>query len=153
MSAEEKKLTTWPIQNENFLEEVQGIHKRRDLLILEKLAEGTIQVEVAKDFNLRQARVSCIAINNRALLDKLTFSTKFATKAGRLRLAFRCLQGRTSSKKDTIEILEYLRKELEGDVQFKQQINQFINLSDEDLDSIIKKGLQEVKDVKGKVVK
>lgn len=146
MTKEEKKLSAWPIKNENFLEEVNGSHKRRDLLILERLAEGTIQAEVAKEFGLHQARISCIAINNRALLDKITFMTKFSTKAGRLRLAFRFLQGRTSSKKDALEILDYIRKECEGDVQFKQQINQFINLSDEDLDKIIAKELQVTKD-------
>lgn len=151
MSKEEKKLTTWPIQNTNVLEEVQGIHKKRDLFILERLAEGAIQSEVAKEFNLCQGRVSCIAINNRVLLDKLTFMTKFSTKAGRLRLAFRFLQGRISSKKDALEILDYIRKECEGDVLFKQQINQFINVSDEDLDSIIAKGLQGIKDAGGEV--
>lgn len=152
MSKEEKKLTSWPIQNVNALEEVHGTHKERDLFILERLAEGATQAEIAKEFGLCQSRIAYIAINNRILLDKLTFMTKFATKAGRLRLAFRFLQGRVSSKKDALEILDYIRKECEGDVQFKQQINQFINVSDADLDSIIIKGLQEVKDVEGKVV-
>jgi len=152
MSEEKNNLTTWPIQNQNFLEEVHGIHKKRDLFILERLAEGAIQAEVAKEFNLGQARVSCIAINNRALLDKLTFMTKFSTKAGRLRLAFRFLQGRVSSKKDALEILDYIRKECEGDTQFKQQINQFINISDADLDSIITKGLKEVVEAEGSII-
>ena len=152
MNKEEKKLTTWPIQNEALLEEVYGNHKKRDLVILEKIAEGVLQAEVAKEFHLGQGRVSRIAINNRALLDRLTFMTKFSTKAGRLRLAFRFLQGRVSSKKDALEILDYIRKECEGDVQFKQQINQFISLSDEDLDSIIKKGLGETVEVVGETI-
>jgi len=152
MSAEEKKLTTWPIQNEALLEEVYGNHKKRDLVILEKLAEGVIQAEISREFHLGQGRVSRIAINNRALLDKLTFMAKFSTKAGRLRLAFKFLQGRVSSKKDALEILDYIRKECEGDVQFKQQINQFISLSDQDLDSIINKELGKAVEVAGETV-
>lgn len=152
MSKEEKKLTSWPIQNVNALEEVHGIHKKRDLFILERLAEGTVQTELAKEFNLCQSRIAEIAANNKTLLDKLTFMTKFATKAGRLRLAFRFLQGRVSSKKDALEILDYIRKECEGDAQFKLQLNQFINVSDADLDSIIAQGLQEATEVKAEVV-
>ena len=145
-----KNLITWPVQNENLLEEVYGTHKKRDLFILERLAEGATQQELSKEFNLCQTRISYIAINNRILLDKITFLTKFSSKAGRLRLAFRFLHGRVSSKKDALEILDYIRKECEGDVLFKQQINQFINLSDADLDSIIKKGLQETIEVESK---
>ena len=152
MSKEGKALTTWPIQNINTLEQVYGTHKERDLFILERLAEGATQAEIAKEFGLCQSRIAYIVINNRTLLDKLSFMTKFASKAGRLRLAFRCLQGRISSKKDTIEILDYIRKELEGDVQFKQQINQFINVSDADLDSIISKGLQGVIEAEKEVI-
>lgn len=151
MSTEKKQLTTWPIQNTNVLEEVYGTHKKRDLFIIERLAEGATQSELSKEFNLCQSRIAYIAINNKTLLDKLTFMTKFATKAGRLRLAFRFLQGRVSSKKDALEILDYIRKECEGDVLFKQQINQFINVSDEDLNSIIAKGLQEAIEVKAEV--
>lgn len=155
MSKEEKELITWPIQNPSFLEEVFGIqkNKKRDLLILEGLAEGITQTKLSEEFNLSQERISVIAINNKVLLDKLTFTTQFATKAGRIRLACRCLQGRTSSEKDTIEILDYLRKEVEGDAQLKLQINQLINVSDEDLNRIIEKELQAVKDVKGEVAK
>jgi hypothetical protein len=135
--------------NPHLIEEVFGSHKARDLYVLERLAEGARQVDVANEVKLRQARISVIAINNRVLLDKLTFNSKFSTKAGRLRLAFRCLQGRVSSKKDTIEILDYIRKEMEGDVQFKQQINQFISVNDEQLDSVIKEGLENLKKITG----
>ena len=141
------RLRSWPHNNPNYLEEVQGKNKARDLYVLERLADGGLQHEVAKEVNLNRTRVTQIAIANRSLLDKLTFTTKFATKAGRLRLAFRCLQGRISSKKDTIEILDYIRKEMDGDVQFRQQINQFINISDEELDSIITRGFQDVTEV------
>jgi hypothetical protein len=38
---------------------------------------------------------------------------------------------------------------MEGDVQFKQQINQFISVNDEQLDSVIKEGLENLKKITG----
>lgn len=147
MSEAKKELQSLPVNNINFLEEVHGTNKARDLYILERLSEGALQEDVAKEVQVVRTRISQIANENRTLLDRLTFVAKFSTKAGRLRLAFRCLQGRISSKKDTIEILDYIRKEMEGDIQFKQQINQFINYSDEALDEIIKDGIKLVKGI------
>lgn len=147
MSKENKNLHSWPHKNPQFLEEVQGTNKRRDLYILELLADGALQVEVAKELGLDKSRIAQIASINKTFLDKLTFQSRFATKAGRLRLAFRFLAEKASSKKDPIEILDYIRKEIEGDVQFKQQINQFINYSDEALDEIIKDGVKLIKNI------
>ena len=147
MSENNKKLG---LLNPQLLEEVFGTHKARDLYVLERLAEGAIQRELAEELNLRQSRIARIAANNRTLLDKLTFLSRFSTKAGRLRLAFRFLQGRVSSKKDALEILDYIRKECEGDVQFKQQINAFINVNDAQLDSTIMENLKKIVDIEGR---
>lgn len=144
MTNNNKSLQPWPLQNSQLLEEVYGSNKSRDMYILERLAEGILGIDIAQEVGLDNSRITQIARDNRTLLDKLTFTTRFSSKAGRLRLAFKCLQGRISSKKDTIEILDYVRKELEGDVQFKQQINQFIGVKDEDLDTIILQGLNSI---------
>ncbi len=109
------------------LNDVKGIKKSRNLLILSALSEGGQQVAVAKQFNLNKSTISRIASKNKELLDHLTFNASFASKAGRLRIAFQEIQRKIgTSKKDLIDCLEYVRKEIEGDKAFFEQ---YINVS------------------------
>jgi len=95
------------------LDEVKGIKKRRDFLILQELAEGARQVEVAERFGLHKSVISRIAKKNRALLDDATLKAELSKKAGRLRIAYQEIRRkRGSSKKDLLEWLEYVRREL-----------------------------------------
>ena len=102
------------------IERVFGYNKERDLFILKYLANGYTLREildfVAKQFPTKklesEGRISQIKEDNRELLDELTFKSEFVTKAGRLRQAMRYMrQGKDRSKKDGIDILEYIRKE------------------------------------------
>ena len=102
------------------IERVFGYNKERDLFILKYLANGyTLQETldfVAEQFPNKklesEGRISQIKEDNRELLDELPFTADLSTKAGRLRQAMRYMrQGKDRSKKDGIDILEYIRKE------------------------------------------
>ena len=101
------------------IERVFGYNKERDLFILKYLANGYTLREildfVATQFPTKklesEGRISQIKEDNRELLDELTFKSEFATKAGRLRQAMKYMRGKDRSKKDGIDILEYIRKE------------------------------------------
>ena len=101
------------------IERVFGYNKERDLFILQTLANGYTYREtltfVAEQFpneGLKsEGDITRIKNNNRELLDELTFKSEFATKAGRLRQAMKYMRGKDRSKKDGIDILEYIRKE------------------------------------------
>ncbi|MBW2044318.1 MAG: helix-turn-helix domain-containing protein [Deltaproteobacteria bacterium] len=97
------------------LSRVKGVKKRRDLLILLALAEGAKQTEVAQTCGLNKSTISRIQNRNKELLDELTLKANLATKAGRLRRAYREINKKTDSKKDLLDWLEYVRKEIEGD--------------------------------------
>ena len=106
------------------IERVFGYNKERDLFILKYLANGYTLREildfVATQFPTKklesEGRISQIKEDNRELLDELTFKSEFVTKAGRLRQAMRYMrQGKDRSKKDGIDILEYIRKEQENE--------------------------------------
>lgn len=100
--------------------EVTGYNKERDLLILYGLASGLTQQEVGDKVQIHRSVVSKIASHNFDLLNKITMQAELAKKAGRLRFAFRVLQKRDrvtegDSKKDSLDWLDYIRKEIEGD--------------------------------------
>lgn len=106
--------------------QVRGIKKGRDLLILLGIASGLLQQEMADKFKLAKSNISRIVRNNFDLLNKLTISSELAQKAGRLRYAFKVIQQREKikegySKKDTLDWLEYIRKEIEGDKEIAPQ--------------------------------
>jgi len=106
-------------QKSKEIERVFGYNKERDLFILQTLANGYTYREtltfVAEQFpneGLKsEGDITRIKNNNRELLDELTFKSEFATKAGRLRQAMKYMRGKDRSKKDGIDILEYIRKE------------------------------------------
>ena len=111
-------------QKSKEIERVFGYNKERDLFILQTLANGYTYREtltfVAEQFpneGLKsEGDITRIKNNNRELLDELTFKSEFVTKAGRLRQAMRYMrQGKDRSKKDGIDILDYIRKEQEGE--------------------------------------
>ena len=111
-------------QKSKEIERVFGYNKERDLFILQTLANGYTYREtltfVAEQFpneGLKsEGDITRIKNNNRELLDELTFKSEFVTKAGRLRQAMRYMrQGKDRSKKDGIDILEYIRKEQENE--------------------------------------
>ena len=106
------------------VERVFGSNKERDLFILQAIADGFSYHQVLNTVNQEFpdqkladiTRISQIAKANRELLDELTFRGEFVTKAGRLRQAMRYMrQGKDRSKKDGIDILEYIRREQEGE--------------------------------------
>ena len=106
-------------QKSKEIERVFGYNKERDLFILQTLANGYTYREtltfVAEQFPNERLKsegdITRIKNNNRELLDELTFRSEFATKAGRLRQAMKYMRGKDRSKKDGIDILEYIRKE------------------------------------------
>ena len=106
-------------QKSKEIERVFGYNKERDLFILQTLANGYTYREtltfVAEQFpneGLKsEGDITRIKNNNSELLDELTFRSEFATKAGRLRQAMKYMRGKDRSKKDGIDILEYIRKE------------------------------------------
>lgn len=108
--------------NSNSIEKVHGNNKARDFIILQMLAEGTTQNKIMdilatmeKPIIVSQGRFSQIKLNNLELLNELTLKSPLATSAGRLRLAMTALKGKTSSSKDMIDILDYMRKEQQGE--------------------------------------
>jgi len=112
------------------LDRVKGIKRMRDFLILQALAEGEKQVDVAQKFKLHKSVISRIAKRNSELLDELTFKEELSAKAGRLRIAFKEIKSKVGeSKKDLLDWLDYVRKEMEGD---KGMVitNQIINKKD-----------------------
>ena len=123
MSEEEKKDEQKSKESKE-IRRVFGYNKERDLFILKCLANGYTLREildfVATQFPTKklesEGRISQIKEDNRELLDELTFKSEFVTKAGRLRQAMRYMrQGKDRSKKDGIDILEYIRKEQENE--------------------------------------
>lgn len=106
------------------LERVFGGNKERDLFILQSLADGSTYEDTLNtinqefpDQNLADiTRISQIARVNKELLDELTFKSEFASKAGRIRLANRILKKKgNTSRKDTLDWSEHIRKEQEGE--------------------------------------
>ena len=99
------------------LEQIQGEKKEMYLDILKHLAMGLTELQVGTLFNLSESRISQIYTANRKICDELTMDADLAKKAGRLRYAFRQLnkKGESRSRKDSLDWLEYIRKELEGD--------------------------------------
>ena len=118
MSEEEKKDEQKSKESKE-IRRVFGYNKERDLFILKCLANGyTLQETldfVAEQFPNKklesEGRISQIKEDNRELLDELTFKADLSTKAGRLRQAMKYMRGKDRSKKDGIDILEYIRKE------------------------------------------
>ena len=99
-----------------FITRIKGIKKRRDFLILQALAIGEKQTSVAEEFVLHKSVISRIAKRNLELLNELTLRAELATKAGRLRIAFNEIRGKVGqSKKDLLDWLEYIHKELESE--------------------------------------
>ena len=120
MSEEEKKDEQKSKESKE-IRRVFGYNKERDLFILKCLANGyTLQETldfVATQFPTKklesEGRISQIKEDNRELLDELTFKADLSTKAGRLRQAMKYMRGKDRSKKDGIDILEYIHKELQ----------------------------------------
>jgi len=120
MSEEEKKDEQKSKESKE-IRRVFGYNKERDLFILKCLANGyTLQETldfVAEQFPNKklesEGRISQIKEDNRELLDELTFKADLSTKAGRLRQAMKYMRGKDRSKKDGIDILEYIHKELQ----------------------------------------
>lgn len=101
---------------DDIIDRVRGRKKKLYLSILLLLAEGFTQEKVSEIIRLTQSRISVIAKYNRELLDALTLKSEMAVKGGRLRKAFRIVQGkRERSDKDLLDWLEYIRKEVEGE--------------------------------------
>lgn len=98
---------------------VFGNHKQRDLWILQRLGEGYTQQEVLALLEeesaekLTKGRISQIVEVNREFLDEITHKMELAVKAGRLRKAFQLIRKMENSKKDPLDILEYIRKEMQ----------------------------------------
>jgi hypothetical protein len=95
---------------------VIGDKKDMYLGILQCLAGGLTGVQTAKLFNLTTGRISQIYKANKQLCDELTLIAELGLKAGRLRYAYRALLKKDGkSKRDPLDWLEFVRKEIEGD--------------------------------------
>lgn len=98
------------------LDRVISSNKARDFLILQQLAEGFTEEEVAKNFNLTEGRISQILKPNKALRDELTMRSELAEKAGRIRYAYKQLRKKKDrSHKDSLDWLQYVKSEIVGD--------------------------------------
>lgn len=139
-----------PNQDNNILDRIKGRKKKMYLSILELLAGGNTEEEtgliISKVFHchLTQGRIAQIKKSNQITLDELTLQSELATKSGRLRYAFRKLKKKdiNGSKKDSLDWLDYLRKEVEGD-SLKVKGNNFVsgnpidNLTEKEIDDLV----------------
>ena len=103
---------------------IVGYNKARDVIILKYLAEGNTQDEVVsilKEYDppieISRNRISVIKTQNLNLLNELTLKAPLSSKAGRLRRAMIVAKNKMTSKKDIIDILDYMRKEEQGEVR------------------------------------
>lgn len=98
------------------LDRIIGTKKELYLSILKALALGLTEEKTGELFRITKGRVSQIFKANKGVCDELTMQAELATKAGRLRLAYRLTDYKNcNTKKDPIDCLEYIRKEIEGD--------------------------------------
>lgn len=92
-------------------DKVKGHNKIRDAKIIHLYAEGKTMDEIGSRFDLTGSRIQQIIYRNRELLD---FDKKYE-KAKRINWLKRQLDKAGDSNKDSADILEQYRKEIEGD--------------------------------------
>ena len=117
------------------LPQIQGIHKIRDARICRLWLEdnlGSEEIEATGQFNISSRQIRRILYKNREVL-KLDREWE---KQKRIHWLKRQIKDRGNSKKDSADLLEQLRKDIEGEkgIEFKQVINVGTNgkLTDED---------------------
>ena len=116
------------IDNTNLLDRIVGTNKKSDLFVLQQLIEGYTHREISRHLRITRSRVTQIADSNRDLLDELTLKATLAIKAGHIRKAIRFLRGKDKSKKDPIDILDYMRKEMRDEGRHPIEINIISNI-------------------------
>jgi hypothetical protein len=98
------------------LDRVIGEKKERDLAVLQMIAEGYTGDEIGFLFKLVKSRISQIHKANKQLCDELTLTAELATKAGRLRKAFRVLRRKGDhTLSDSLDWIKFVRTEIEGE--------------------------------------
>ena len=93
---------------------VKTRHKIRDTKILLLYSQGHSQDSIAKIVKLHQTRISAILYKNR---DVLRFDKNFekAKRINRLQRIYNNCSDEISPKKDVLDVMGELRKELEGE--------------------------------------
>lgn len=102
--------------------EIYGNNKIRDFKICQKYMEGERMEDIAVTFNLSLTRVKQIIYRNRGVLSAdITYE-----KAKRINWLQRQIKKSEETKKDTADLLEQLRKEIEGDKPVFEQHTHFV---------------------------
>jgi len=115
--------TVYEIKPKDYIARVQGMEalRERNLRIILLYSDGYVQEEIAHSFGLTQRAISKILNANVDLVNELTIKIGLANKGGRIRFVKRLVHNALknpkglSLKSDAIDILNYLRKEMEGD--------------------------------------
>lgn len=92
-------------------EKIKGVNRIRDTKILQLYADGKSMEELGSMFNITGSRVQQICYRNRELLDL----DKKYEKAKRINWLRRQIAKAGDSEKDSADLLEQFRKELDGD--------------------------------------
>jgi hypothetical protein len=93
------------------LPDIKGRKKIRDFRICRMYMQGSMLEDIARTFNITIRRISAIIYNNRNIL----VADATYEKAQRIHWLKRQIAKDKETKKDTAELIEQLRKEIEGD--------------------------------------
>lgn len=115
-------------------------HPIRDAQILRLFMDGHSMEEIGQRFGISQQRVNVIIWRNRSLLVVDSIYEK-AKRVARLQRIARSKTDRLAPAKDILNVLEQLRREIEGD---KPVVDQSIHITNISLAETIKKARERV---------